>query len=60
LPTAPLTQPSPTPTLARPTRSALPDVVDPTAWRQSVCLGAQLMGAFLVVLGLIFLLRRLF
>jgi len=60
LPTAPLTQPSPTPTLARPTRSALPDVVDPTAWRQSVCLGAQLMGAFLVVLGLVFLLRRLF
>mgnify|MGYP000894010609 CR=1 FL=1 len=60
LPTAPLTQPSPTPTLARPTRSALPDVVDPTAWRQSVCLGTQLMGAFLVVLGLVFLLRRLF
>lgn len=60
IPTALLEQPSPTPTLARPTRSALPDVVDPTAWRQSVCLGAQLMAALLVVLGLIFLLRRLF
>lgn len=60
VPTAPLAQPSPTPTLARPTRSALPEGVDPTEWRQSICLGAQLMAALLVVLALIFLLRRLF
>ena len=51
VPTAPLAQPSPTPTLARPTRSALPEGVDPTEWRQSICLGAQLMAALLVVLG---------
>jgi flagellar biogenesis protein FliO len=38
----------------------LPEGVDPTALRQSVCLGAQLMAALLVVLALIFLLRRLF
>ncbi len=60
LPTSPLAQPSITPTLARPTQSALPDVLDDIAWRQSLCLGAQLMAAFLVVIALIFLLRRLF
>ena len=60
LPTAPLAQPSPTPTLARPTRSTLPDVLDVNAWRQALCLGAELMAAFLVVLALVLLLRRLF
>jgi len=60
IPTSPLAQPSATPTLARPTQSALPEALDPTAWRQSLCLGAELMAAFLVVIALIFLLRRLF
>lgn len=60
LPTAPLAQPSPTPTLARPTPSGIVGGLDPAALRQSVCLGAQLMAALLVVLGLILLLRRLF
>jgi hypothetical protein len=60
IPTSPLAQPSVTPTLARPTQSALPDVLDVNAWRESLCLGAQLMAAFLVVITLIFLLRRLF
>jgi hypothetical protein len=60
IPMSPLAQPTPTPTLARPTRSALPAVLDVNAWRQSLCLGAQLMAAILLVLALIFLLRRLF
>lgn len=60
IPTSPLAQPSVTPTLARPTQSAFPDVLDVNAWRQSLCLGAQLMAGLLVVIGLIFLLRRLF
>lgn len=60
IPTSPLAQPSVTPTLARPTQSALPEVLDPAAWRQSLCLGAQVMAAFLIVIALIFLLRRLF
>ena len=60
IPTSPLAQPSATPTLARPTRSVLPDALDVNAWRQSVCLGVELMAAFLVVIALIFLLRRLF
>jgi hypothetical protein len=60
IPTSPLAQPSATPTLARPTRSALPDVLDVNAWRQSLCLGVELMAALLVMIALIFLLRRLF
>jgi len=60
IPTSPLAQPSVTPTLARPTQSALPDVLDEIAWRQSLCLGAQLMAAFLVLVVVILLLRRLF
>ncbi len=60
IPTSPLAQPSATPTLARPTRSTLPDVLDVNAWRQSLCLGAELMAALLVVIALIVLLRRLF
>ncbi|MBM4432335.1 MAG: hypothetical protein FJ026_18600 [Chloroflexi bacterium] len=58
IPTSPLAQPTATPTLARPTRSALPGVLDVSAWRQSLCLGAELMAILLVVLALIFLLRR--
>jgi hypothetical protein len=60
VPTAPLTQPSPTPTLARPTRSTLPGTLDTGSWRESLCLGVELMAALLVVLAVIFLLRRLF
>jgi hypothetical protein len=60
IPTSPLAQPSVTPTLARPTQSALPDALDVNAWRQSLCLGAELMAALLVVIALVFLLRRLF
>jgi hypothetical protein len=60
IPTSELAQPTATPTLARPTRPALPELLDVRAWRQSFCLGAQLMLVFLAVIGLIFLLRRLF
>ena len=60
IPTSPLAQPTATPTLARPTQSALPEVLDVNAWRQSLCLGAQLMAAFLVLVVVILLLRRLF
>jgi hypothetical protein len=58
IPTSPLSQPTATPTLARPTRSALPGVLDVSAWRQSFCLGAELMAILLVVIALVFLLRR--
>jgi len=58
IPTSPLSQPTATPTLARPTRSALPEGLDPSAWRQSFCLGAELMAILLLVIALIFLLRR--
>jgi len=60
IPTSPLAQPSATPTLARPTQSALPDVLDINAWRRSLCLGVELMAALLVIIALIFMLRRLF
>ncbi len=59
IPTSPLAQPTATPTLARPTRSALPDVLDINAWRQSLCLGAQLMAIVLVAIAVIFVLRRM-
>lgn len=59
IPTSPLAQPTATPTLARPTRSALPDVLDVNAWRQSLCLGAQLMAVVLVAIAVIFVLRRM-
>jgi len=59
IPTSPLAQPTATPTLARPTRSALPEGLDINAWRQSFCLGAQLMAIILVALALIFVLKRL-
>jgi len=60
IPTSPLAQPTATPTLARPNRSVLPDALDLNSWRRSLCLGAQLMAGFLIVLGFIFLLRRRF
>jgi hypothetical protein len=60
IPTSPLAQPTATTTLARPTRSALPVVLDTDAWRQSFCLGAQLMAVVVVAIALIFALRRLF
>ena len=60
LPTSPLAQPTATPTLARPTRSALPGALDVNAWRQSVCLGAQLMAVILVLIAFVFVLRRMF
>jgi hypothetical protein len=59
IPTSPLAQPTATPTLARPTRSALPEVLDVNAWRQSLCLGAQLMAVVLVAIAVIFVLRRM-
>ena len=58
IPTSPLAQPTATPTLARPTRSALPDVLAVNSWRQSFCLGAQLMAVMLVAIAVIFVLRR--
>nr|MBC7245445.1 hypothetical protein [Chloroflexota bacterium] len=60
IPTSPLAQPTATPTLARPTQSVLPEVLDIHAWRQSLCLGVQLMVVMLVLIALVFLLRRLF
>jgi hypothetical protein len=59
IPTSPLAQPTATPTLARPTRSALPDIVDIGSWQQSFCLGAELMAVLVVAIGLIFALRRI-
>jgi hypothetical protein len=59
IPTSPLAQPTATPTLARPTRSTLPDTINLNAWRQSLCLGAQLMAIILVTIAVIFVLRRL-
>ncbi len=58
IPTSPLSQPTPTPTLARPNRSALPDVLDLNSWRRSICLGAEWMAGILIVIGLVFALRR--
>ena len=59
IPTSPLAQPTATPTLARPTRSTLPETLNINAWRQSLCLGAQLMAILLVTIAVIFVLRRL-
>jgi hypothetical protein len=59
IPTSPLAQPTATPTLARPTRSALPEVLDINTWRQSLCLGAQLMGIILVAIAVIFVVRQI-
>jgi hypothetical protein len=58
MPTSALAQPTATPTLARPSRTGLTDVLDVNAWRRSFCLGAELMAGILVVLGLVFALRR--
>lgn len=58
IPTSPLAQPTASPTLARPNRSVLPEALDLNSWRGSFCMGAQLMAGFLIVLGIIFLLRR--
>jgi len=60
IPTSPLAQPTATPTLARPTRSALSDVMDIGAWRRSLCLGAELMFIILIMIAVIFTLKRLF
>lgn len=59
IPEDPLAQPTVTPTLARPT-SSLPTIVDVGSWRQSFCLGTQLMAAVVIGIGLVFALRRLF
>ena len=59
IPTSPLAQPTATPTLVRPTQSTLSDLLDFSAWGQSLCLGVQLMLAVLVALALIFVLRRI-
>ncbi len=59
IPTSVLSQPTVTPTLARPTRSALPDVFDPQTWRESMCFGAQLMGLVLLAMAVLFVIRRL-
>jgi hypothetical protein len=59
IPMSPLAQPTATPTLARPTRSALPEGIDVGAWRQSICLGAQLMAVISVLIAMVFVFRRL-
>jgi len=59
IPTSPLAQPTATPTLARPTRSALPDALDVGSWRQSLCLGAELMVLVILAIGVVFLVRRM-
>ncbi len=58
IPSSPLARPSVTPTLARPTRSVLPDVVDVASLRSALCLGIELMAVTLVVLAIVFALRR--
>ncbi len=57
-PTAALAQPSPTPTPVRPTsRGGIPDV--PTDMlREAMCMGAGTMAAIVVVVGVVFALRR--
>lgn len=59
IPTSPLSQPTATPTLARPTRSALPEGLDINTWRQSLCLGAQLMAIILVAIAVVFVVRQI-
>lgn len=57
-PTVALVQATVTPTLSRPQqRTALP--IDPKTWGQSFVMGAAAMGAVMVLLGLVFGLRRL-
>jgi len=58
VPTSALAQPTATPTLARPSRTDMPDVLDGNVWRRSFCLGAELMLVFLVGIGLVLTLRR--
>lgn len=61
-PTQALSMATPTPTLSRPTpRSALPiDLpIDPESWRESLLFGAAAMAIILVLLGIVFGLRRL-
>jgi hypothetical protein len=60
VPSSPLSQPTATPTLARPNRSTLPAALDLNSWRRSLCLGAEWMAGILIVLGLVFVLRRRF
>ena len=60
IPTSPLSQPTATPTLARPNRSTLTEVLDLNSWRRSLCLGAEWMAGILIVIGLVFALRRRF
>jgi len=59
VPTSALAQPTATPTLARPTQSTLSDMLDLSAWGQSLCLGAELMLVIIVAIALIFALRRI-
>ena len=57
-PADPLTVPTATPTLNRPQqRSALP--VDPEGWSEALCSGGIAMGVVLVLVGIVFGLRRL-
>ena len=57
-PHAPLSMPTATPTLSRPSqRQPLP--VDPKAWGQALLTGGMAMGAIFVLVGIVFGLRRL-
>jgi len=60
IPASPLSQPTVTPTLARPSRSTLPDALDLDSWRRSLILGAEWMAGIIAVIGLILLVRRRF
>jgi hypothetical protein len=58
-PAAPLQQPTPTPTLSRPIAQRESAQLDPQGWTQSFVFGAAAMGAVLVMLGIVFGVRRL-
>ena len=58
-PTAPLAPPTPTPTLARPTRAAVSPLGDLKDYRNALILGAGAMGVVFILVGLILGIRRL-
>lgn len=58
IPGTPLTLPSPTPTLARPPIGDLSALFDVRAWQNAFCMGAQVMIAVVIVIGILFTLRR--
>lgn len=58
IPGTPLALPSPTPTLARPPIGDLSALFDVRVWQNALCMGAQIMIAVVIVVGILFALRR--